>query len=308
MVFPIAAALGAAGSLLGGLFQGQGAEKGGKMSAKATLKANTQNLRWQKRFAQHGIQWKVRDAARAGISPLAALGAQTQSFSPSFVGATQAGQGVADAAAAMGQGISRATTAFGSADDQNDEYLKQLQNLQLQNMALQNQALGSQIRLMTQPGTPPAAPVAADRYSLPGQGATVDYQPNKLVIADPDHPGFDPGTMNDVARVDGRNDTQVIVPGKDIKQAVEDTFIPETQMAIRQNLDIARNPEAFWKGKVDRRSERIDYNIFTGRLSKYKLPPGMEFSSDPYFHKNPALDTAGEYQRRREYMQRNAGF
>lgn len=94
MVFPLAAAITGGASILGGLFSGAGAKSGGKMSAKATLQANQQNLKYQKQFAKHAVRWKVRDAKRAGISPLAGLGAQTVSFSPSFVGATQAGQGV----------------------------------------------------------------------------------------------------------------------------------------------------------------------------------------------------------------------
>lgn len=305
MPFPLAAALSAGGSLLGGLFAGAGQKAGGKMSAKATLKANQQNLKYQMLFAKKGLRWKINDARKAGVAPLAALGAQGQSFSPSFVGATQAGQGVADAAASMGQGISRAATALGDADAQNTEYLRKLQQLQLDNMTLQNQALGSQIRLMTQPGTPPAAPVAADRYLIPGQGQGVDYSNSKYVR--PGQNSVDPGSMNEFSRVHTSDGGQVLVPGKDIKAATEDAFVPESQMAIRQNLDIARDPAKFWDGKVYP-NERVEYNIITGKLSKYKIPIGMEFSSDPYFHKNPALESAQQYQRAREYMHRNTGL
>lgn len=47
---------------------------------------NAENLKYQKEFAQHGISWRVDDARQAGLHPLAALGAQVTSFSPSFVG------------------------------------------------------------------------------------------------------------------------------------------------------------------------------------------------------------------------------
>lgn len=40
------------------------------------------NIALQKEFAQNGIQWRVADAAAAGLSPLAALGASEPSFSP----------------------------------------------------------------------------------------------------------------------------------------------------------------------------------------------------------------------------------
>jgi hypothetical protein len=51
------------------------------------------NYDMQKEFAKHGIQWKVQDAKRAGINPLAALGATTVSGSPIPVGGTSGASG-----------------------------------------------------------------------------------------------------------------------------------------------------------------------------------------------------------------------
>lgn len=64
-------------------------------------KANEQNAALQREFAQNGITWRVQDAARVGLSPLAALGTQGASASPSFVaGSSNFGDG--------GQDLSRA--------------------------------------------------------------------------------------------------------------------------------------------------------------------------------------------------------
>lgn len=41
-----------------------------------------QNIALQREFAQNGIQWRVADAAKAGLSPLAALGATEPNFAP----------------------------------------------------------------------------------------------------------------------------------------------------------------------------------------------------------------------------------
>lgn len=41
-----------------------------------------QNIELQRDFAQNGISWRIADAARNGIAPLAALGASTPGFSP----------------------------------------------------------------------------------------------------------------------------------------------------------------------------------------------------------------------------------
>lgn len=42
----------------------------------------TEEYEREKEFAQMGIRWKVEDAKAAGLHPLAALGAQTQSYAP----------------------------------------------------------------------------------------------------------------------------------------------------------------------------------------------------------------------------------
>lgn len=66
---------------------------------------NRKNAELQKEFAQNSIQWKVEDAKRAGVHPLAALGASGYSASPSFVGADN---GIAQAGQQVSQGIAKA--------------------------------------------------------------------------------------------------------------------------------------------------------------------------------------------------------
>jgi len=52
---------------------------GGILGDKATSSANAANASLQREMAQNGIRWRVEDAKAAGISPIAALGAQTSS-------------------------------------------------------------------------------------------------------------------------------------------------------------------------------------------------------------------------------------
>lgn len=244
MVAPaiIAAGLTAGGSLLGGLFGASGAKQGGKMAARATLKAARMNANWQRKFAQKGISWRVRDAKRAGIHPLAALGAQTASFAPSFVGATQAGQGVADAAAQMGQGISRAGAAFGDAAMrvESDAYLARLQEAQLDNMHLQNAALASQIAMMNQPGNPPAMQSAADRYLIDGQGQAVKGglvadQPLKRIASDPGRVSQEAGAVTDTGFLRTRTGWAP-TRSADAAERLEDDFLGSVQHFIRNRI------------------------------------------------------------------------
>lgn len=95
---------------------GGGGTQGGLHQDDWILWEKNKNL--QKEFAQNGIQWKVDDAKRSGIHPLAALGAQTSQFSPVQVGSGQGYKGVsktdriAKFLADSGQDISRSVRAL----------------------------------------------------------------------------------------------------------------------------------------------------------------------------------------------------
>lgn len=83
--------IGGIGSIVGGLFGQSAADKDRKL---------------QKQFAQQGIQWRAADARKAGIHPLAALGAQTSQYTP--VG-SPLGDAIGSGMAQVGQGLSGAS-------------------------------------------------------------------------------------------------------------------------------------------------------------------------------------------------------
>lgn len=91
------ALIGAAGSILGGAISGEGQRKAASMNADL-----------QREFAQHGISWRVADAKRSGIHPLAALGAQLHQAQPSYVGGSD--YGLTNAGQYAGQAIARGSS------------------------------------------------------------------------------------------------------------------------------------------------------------------------------------------------------
>lgn len=115
-----------------------------KIAAEKELQA--QNIANQKEFAQHGVRWKVADAQAAGLHPLAALGAQTSSFS-NVVGGnydipkTSFGD--------MGQDIGRAIDAGSTAAERKDRMgeavAKTAQVFSLEKMNLENELLKTQL-------------------------------------------------------------------------------------------------------------------------------------------------------------------
>lgn len=118
------------------------------------------NRDMQREFAKNSIQWKVEDAQKAGIHPLAALGAQVSSPSPVTVG-TDFGS--------LGQDVSRAINATRTQPERNDAISKTYQDLEITNKTLQNELLKSQINKINASINPPF-PAAIDQNFIPGQG------------------------------------------------------------------------------------------------------------------------------------------
>lgn len=104
--------------------------------------ANEKNAALQKEFAQNSLQWKVADAKKAGIHPLAALGASGYSASPSFVGGDTGG-----AFGQMGKGFGQVVTRF--VEDEMEAKNEKSQ-LEIKRMELENQKLAKEISSLGQ--------------------------------------------------------------------------------------------------------------------------------------------------------------
>lgn len=242
MPFPIAAALGALGSVVSGI----GASK---------------DRRSQKQVAQNSIQWRVADAKAAGVHPLYALGAPTMSFSP--VGDGGAGAGLSQ----MGQDISRARAAQMDRNERNKEWMagavdRQMQRrsneLQLQNMELQNSLLASRIANVNQPGTPPGIP--QDQLS---DGGRFQPSPASPTISASDNPAREAGHITDFGYVRQNDGGIGIMPSRDAKDRTEDSLIEETLWGIRNRVAPALS------------------GLRAPSLSQYPLPPNHVWRWDP---------------------------
>lgn len=155
------------GSVIGGVI-------GGGLNYFSQQKANEENIKAQREFAQNSISWKVEDAKRAGVHPLAALGASGYQASPSFMSA--------DVGSPVGNGISQGLSKVGQALDEN---AVKMSELQLQNQELENMKLAKEVASMGQSvssgalpyyqsfNTPPAS-------EIPGIGATPGSEAQQL--------------------------------------------------------------------------------------------------------------------------------
>lgn len=186
---------GVAGKALGGWFDSESA----KDSQKGQLALAQQEYEKQKEFAQSGIQWKVQDALKAGIHPLAALGASTHSYGAQTFDMKKPSSGLGD----IGQDIGRAVNATMGSKERVTAASKAAEALTLEKGALENDLLRTQIASqtakLTQAGGNPAMPAVGRKKMVDGQGNSPDlvgeskkpkdrpklYMGGKRVLGDP---------------------------------------------------------------------------------------------------------------------------
>lgn len=134
-----------------------------------------ENLAFQREAATSGIQWKVADAQKAGIHPLAALGANT--FSPSPV--SMGGEAPKFDFGSVGQDLGRAAKAMQGAEMRKEVDEEQARRLTLEKGRLENDILRAELNSKVarsgprsaQIGPPmPNSAVTPDRIPLPRPG------------------------------------------------------------------------------------------------------------------------------------------
>lgn len=206
----------------------------GDAASDAQRAANTQNYNNQKKFAQNALTWKVDDARRAGINPLVALGAQTHQYSPSSTPV----DGMATAMGNIGQNLSRAVRSM---ETKEERAAKDLQLAALQedvnHKKLLNQALASDIATKNQAGSPPPKPgmnSAHDGLGVPGKGVLI--KPSETTATMPGAPSQEAGIIPDIRWARSSSGGLIPVASTDVKESIEDSFIPETMHAIRNQI------------------------------------------------------------------------
>lgn len=256
--------------MLGNIIAAGASLLGGIMGQNSQEKMAKQNIQLQKDFAQQGIRWKVEDAKAAGLHPLAALGAQTSSFSPVSIGSDLA-TGVLSA----GQDISRAINSTRTAGERVDAYTKTVQDLSLRRMGLENELLASQIAKINTAGIPPAMAAAGDRHLVEGQGNSplVATSPMARQASDPSAPSSEAGSIADYGFARTPSGWAPVM-SKDLMDRQEEDMIGSLMWNMRNRLSptlgFDSNPPQIEKGK----NEYWYYNPFKQEYQLRRLPSG----------------------------------
>lgn len=197
-------------------------------------KSAKDNVKYQKQFAQNQVQWKVEDAKKAGIHPLAALGMPTHSFSP----VSTDHSGIAQA----GQDIGRAVDATRDKKERVDAYTQEVRRLSLEKGGLENQILraelASKVARVKQPGSPPASPNPANPDLIPGQGNSPGIE-NKGMERQgwkDGNPSQEAGAVTDTGHARTGQGTYAVTPSKDVKDRIEDIEPAELSWFLRNQV------------------------------------------------------------------------
>lgn len=143
------------------------------------------NLDQQREFAQQGVRWKVSDAVAAGLHPLAALGAQTSSFSPITVGSSSADIKPASLdLGSMGQNLGRAIDQGSTSQERTSRLQQQVARigtaLSLEKASLDNELVRSEIAVKrAQLGPPIPIPRPGPDRTISGHAVSDDQVKQK---------------------------------------------------------------------------------------------------------------------------------
>ena len=185
---PVATVLGGAlggpvGAVLGGTVAGSLWGSSGDSASdinNKNLQLAYAQMQYQKELAQNQVQWRVEDAKKAGLHPLAGLGVSPSSYSPVSANLIPSSGGSLSSSDMMqiGQDIDRSILQAKTKEEQKDALRLQNQSiaLDLRGKDLNNQILEAELasrraRLaqMMGPPTPASSGLPAARYAIPGQ-------------------------------------------------------------------------------------------------------------------------------------------
>lgn len=278
MVLPLlGAAISAGSSILGGVLGNKSAKKAQKLNQIHERQMRQKEYEQQKEFAQSGIQWKVSDAAKAGVHPLYALGANTVSYAPQSIGSTPSTGSDYGHLADAGQHIGRAIATTQSGPSQVDAYTKAVQALQLEGLGLDNDIkradLTSKIATTNPTGMPPGIPGVATRWLLEGQpGGEIDYT-RKQSPAEPGAPFQSAGAAPDVMFTRTNSGGYAPVMPENVQEAYENDIIGRWQWMLRNRLI----PQHFEKPNIPLGfRETPVYDPWSGEWHSRKQPSSYE--------------------------------
>ena len=212
--FSAGSALSGFGNILGSALNFWGQRK----ARKSQEKLARQNMSKQEEFAKNSVKWRIQDAKRSGIHPLAAMGASSLNFNPVHRPNQQ------HEMSKLGQDISRASYSALS------PYEKQMRMKSLENAGLKNELLRAELaskkrKLLGQ--TAPGVPTAPSQ-----DPRLIRRVPQRVTRNYPGRRDIEPSPVNMISYMSDAEGNLTPVPSEDAKRRIEDQILPEMAWAM----------------------------------------------------------------------------
>lgn len=216
---------------------------------------------WQRELATSGIQMKVADAKKAGIHPLAALGAQGSYSSPVTVGGSQ----MADMST-FGQDVTRAAVAGGTKAD------RQLMDINLDSARIDNEMKRLELTTARRRLAGQVGPGLPDLISSKSKtSGSVRVEPARVTSHAPGKPAHEAGHIAGTAFMRNADGSLTPVPSELVTDRIEDKLIPELQWQAENYLGPASsNNERY---KPSRKYLPKDHKDWNWNPLKFKWEP-----------------------------------
>lgn len=255
------------GQLLGSIGGTWADTEGQKRTNRSNMKWNKHvfqaNLNWQNEMAHNAILYRVKDAERAGLHPLAALGMSPGSASPIAVGSTQ------HFSSNMGQDLARAGHAMDSIINRKAAKLElAIKREQLNQLKLQTLGMRKDIQdRNTNPPIPVPYPQNPSTQSISG----VTVKPDEQTFSS--QAGVTAGFHPEESWVVDKKGIVKRGLSKDRAESMESDFLANTGYQLGKFVDLADN----YGVMLD--NNPIGYIKFAKKMRKHRppAPKGHEY-------------------------------
>ena len=224
--------MGGIGEVIGGIVSGIA---GPIQSHRSSEKLSREEMEFQRELARNSLGWKVEDARKHGISPLAAMGGQGHYGRGAVGSAVDSGS-----IQAAGQNIGRAVDSAISQKTRDKIIAENLRGKKLSNDLMEQELSRNR---SNQPGMPDSSGTPLLTGGLPGQGDWQKYGKGYVVEtpvnrprSDPGDPSKEAGTVQDWTYVRDRDGNMYIIPSERMQQTIEEDMVQKSQWWLRNKI------------------------------------------------------------------------
>lgn len=210
----------------------------------------------------NSLDYRVEAARRLGIPVEVAVGGGS-GYQPSFVN-------TGDEYQAMGQDLSRAIYAS------QDSYERKATE---ENLNLRNELIRAQIARLNSSPVPPQP-----SGNVVGDSGLTKLVPSEAISASPGNPSLQAGAVTDYGYAKSPNGGLAIIPSQDIKERIEDQFVPETAWVIRNtHWNPPRYPGKEYDALLPKGARGWDWNPFIQEWEpRFTIAPWEKLGQDKY--------------------------